>query len=391
MKARSIAFVLSSALAVATLAAVSSPSHAAPPPLDVEVVEDGLSIPWDLTFLPDGAMLYTQRSLKTVTLRKTNGEKNVVLNSPVGMWSSGETGLMGIEADTSDPSGLTFFTCHGFKNATTQDVRVVRWRLNPERTNAEFDRDVVRGLPSTTGRHGGCALVKGGSYALYVGTGDAATGKNPQSRTSGGGKVLRVDTRTGEGYAGNPYISSSILKKRQLWTYGHRNVQGLARHSSSRIWSVEHGSYRDDEVNSLKKGGNYGWNPVKRKSSDDSYNEGSNSPMTDYKIPGDQRGAAWRSGDPTVATSGATFLYDSMWGSYSGRLAVTALKDQSLRFMSVTSTYGIGTVTTAPELDGDFGRLRAAVQGPDGALYITTSNSNPSNPSIDQILRVTPN
>ncbi|MDR7087951.1 glucose/arabinose dehydrogenase [Aeromicrobium panaciterrae] len=386
MKARSIAFIVASALTVLTLTAVSSPSQAAPPPLDVEELEVGLSIPWDITFLPDGSMLYTQRDLKTVTLRQSNGTKTVVLNSPAGMWNSGETGLMGIEADTSDSSGLTFFTCHGYKSGSTQDVRVVRWRLNAERTSATLDRTLFGGLPSTSGRHGGCSLVKGGSYALYVGTGDAATGKNPQSRTSGGGKVLRVDTRTGAGYAGNPFISSSVAMKRRVWTYGHRNVQGLARHSSSRIWSVEHGSYRDDEVNSLKKGGNYGWNPVPRKSGDPSYNEGSNSPMTDYNISGDQRGAAWRSGDPTVATSGATFLYGSMWGSYSGRLAVTALKDQSLRFMSVSSTYGIGTVTMPPELDGDFGRLRGAVQGPDGALYLTTSNGA----GVDKILRVTP-
>jgi glucose/arabinose dehydrogenase len=387
MKARSVAFIVASALTVLTLTTISSPSQAAPPALDVEVLEDGLSIPWDLTFLPDGAMLFTQRDLKTVTLRKTNGDTSVVLNSPTGMWNSGETGLMGIEADTSDPSGLTFFTCHGYKSGTTQDVRVVRWRLNPERTSATLDRTLFGGLPSTTGRHAGCALLKGGSYALYVGTGDAATGKNPQSRTSGGGKVLRVDTRTGAGWSSNPYISSSVAMKRRVFTYGHRNVQGLARHSSSRVWSVEHGSYRDDEVNALVSGGNYGWNPVPRKSGDPSYNEGSNSPMTDYAIPGAQRGAAWRSGDPTVATSGATFLYGSEWGEYEGRIAVTALKDQSLRIIPVTSKYDLGSSTRPVALDGTYGRLRAAVQGPDGALYLTTSNGS----GTDKILRVTPN
>lgn len=386
MKARSVAFIVASALTVLTLTAVSSPSQAAPPSLDVEVLEDGLSIPWDLTFLPDGAMLFTQRDLKTVTLRKTNGDTSVVLNSPTGMWNSGETGLMGIEADTTDSTGLTFFTCHGYKSGTTQDVRVVRWRLNAERTSATLDRTLFGGLPSTTGRHAGCALLKGGSYALYVGTGDAATGKVPQSRTSGGGKVLRVDTRTGAGYSGNPYISSSVAMKRRLFTYGHRNVQGLARHSSARVWSVEHGSYRDDEVNALVSGGNYGWNPVPRKAGDPSYNEGSNSPMTDYAISGTQRGAAWRSGDPTVATSGATFLYGSMWGEYEGRLAVTALKDQSLRVIPVISKYDLGSSTRPAALNGTYGRLRAAVQGPDGALYITTSNGGGS----DKILRVTP-
>lgn len=390
MTRRWISIVTTAALSLAALTAVSSPSQAAPPALEVEVLESGLSIPWDITFLRDGSMLYTQRDRKTVTLRRTNGASTVVLSSPPGMWNSGETGLMGIEADTTDASGLSFFTCHGYRSGTTQDVRVVRWQLNAERTSASFDRTLFGGLPSTSGRHAGCALLKGGSFALYVGTGDAATGSVPQSRTSGGGKVLRVDTRTGAGWSSNPYISSSVAMKRRLFTYGHRNVQGLARHSSARIWSVEHGSYRDDEVNALVSGGNYGWNPVRRRSSDPSYNEGSNSPMTDYAIKGAQRGAAWKSGDPTVAISGATFLYGDMWGEYEGRLAVTALKDQSLRIIPVISKYDLGSSTRPAALDHTYGRLRAAVQGPDGALYITTSNSTSTNPNADRILRVTP-
>jgi glucose/arabinose dehydrogenase len=174
--------------------------------------------------------------------------------------------------------------------------------------------------------------------------------------------------------------------QRRIWTYGHRNVQGLARQSSTgRMWSVEHGSYRDDEVNALVKGSNYGWNPVRRVSSDPEYNEGANSPMTDFAIPGAQSAAAWSSGTPTIATSGADFVEGPAWGSLDGTLAVAALKGTSLRFFSVTSDLKATPVLVPEELSGTYGRLRGVRRGPDGALYVTTSNG-----SDDKILRITP-
>ncbi|MEJ7636348.1 PQQ-dependent sugar dehydrogenase [Aeromicrobium sp.] len=378
-------WLLLPALLIAPLLA-AAPVEAEGPALTIEVVRSGLTIPWDLAFLPDGSMLYTERTAKRLTLRRANGTEQVVLNSPAGMWAAGETGLMSVELAADFSTTRDFFTCHGYQAGSTQDVRVVRWHLNPEMTAATIKRTLVSGLPSTSGRHGGCALVKGIRNNLFIGTGDAATGTVPQARTSGGGKVLRVDATTGLGISTNPYASSSILMKRRLYTYGHRNVQGLARRSNGTIWSVEHGSYRDDEVNQLTFGGNYGWNPVRRTSSDPAYNEGANSPMTDYQIPGAQVAARWRSGDPTVATSGATFLDSPRWGPWQGALAVAALKDASLRIMRFAADGTLQSTELPPELrSSQYGRLRAAVLGPDGALFLTTSNG-----SNDQILRVTP-
>lgn len=376
------------AVLVASLLTVPGPAGAADPPaLDVEVVASGLTLPWALTFLPDGSMLYTQRDARTVTWRKADGASSVVLDSPPGMWSGGETGLMGIERSVDFETTGLFFTCHGHRAGTTKDVRVVAWRLDTGTGEATFVRNLVTGLPTTSGRHGGCALQRGGGYALYIGTGDAAQGTNPQRRTSGGGKVLRVSSQTGKGWVSNPWESSSVAMKRRLWTYGHRNVQGLARDPrTQRIWSVEHGSSRDDEVNALVKGGNYGWNPVPRRKGDPSYNEGTNSPMTDHKLPGAQRSAAWRSGSPTIATSGGTFLEGDRWGVWTNALAVAALKGQQLRVFAVDPRTSKITAQWIPaELDGTVGRLRAAETGPDGALYVTTSNG-----SDDRILRITP-
>ncbi len=360
------------------------PAAAARPRLTVQVVEDGLSIPWDLAFLPDGSMLVTERDEKRLSLRTTDGAMRTIFRSPRRMWAGGETGLMAVELAPDFARTREFLTCHGYRRGSHQDVRVVRWRLNAARTGASYVRTLVSGLPSTSGRHGGCALVTGARNQLYIGTGDAATGRNPQRLTSGGGKVLRVSATTGRPVSSNPYIRSSSRMKQRVFTYGHRNVQGLARRTDGRVWSVEQGSYRDDEVNRLVKQGNYGWNPVPRRAGDPAYNEGANSPMTDHRIRGKQRSAAWRSGSTTDATSGAAFVNGSRWGSWRGALAVASLKDTSLRLTLFSKKGRLRTTWKPVVLDGTYGRLRGAVQGPDGALYLTTSNG-----SDDKILKVT--
>jgi glucose/arabinose dehydrogenase len=143
------------------------------------------------------------------------------------------------------------------------------------------------------------------------------------------------------------------------------------------MWSVEHGSYRDDEVNRLKKGGNYGWNPGP------GYDE--TGPMTDHSLPGRQISARWSSGTPTIATSGAVWLRGRQWGAWRGALAVAALKDTSLRIMKFDDRGRFVRMWTPAALNrGD--RLRSPVLGPGGDLYVTTANGGGG----DRILKVVP-
>lgn len=135
---------------------------------------------------------------------------------------------------------------------------MVLWRLRDDTRHAVRVRQVLTGLPSVSGRHGGCRLRYGPEGALYVGTGDAAVSRNPQSLRSGGGKVLRIRPRTGRPWPHNPFVHRDRAITRKIYTYGHRNVQGLALRPGRGMWSVEHGTYRDDEVNRLRSGGNYG-------------------------------------------------------------------------------------------------------------------------------------
>ncbi len=239
-------------------------------------------------------------------------------------------------------------------------------------TAVSLARTLVSGLPVSSGRHSGCRPRFGAGGQLYVGTGDAAIGTTPQSDTSLGGKVLRLDPATGLASAGNPGGF-------RWFTKGHRNVQGIAvQPGTGRVYSVEHGTDRDDEVNLLTAGGNGGWDPVP------GYNEAT--PMTDFtKFPGAMR-PVWASGAPTVACSGATFLSGPQWKSYDGRLVMACLASRQLLSLTLnpagTTAVGIERIFGGTATDP---RMRSAVQGPDGALYIATSNG-----TGDRIFRLTP-
>jgi aldose sugar dehydrogenase len=341
----------------------------------VTPVMKGLDIPWDVEFLPRGGMLVTERTRKRLLLRTPAGHVRTLLDGPDFIWESGETGLMSLAVDPRFGKNRRIYACYGATTAGGgHDVRVAAWRLNHARTHVRRIETLVTGMPSTSGRHGGCRLKISAAGALFIGTGDAATGTNPQDLTSLGGKVLRVNRFTGKGMPGNPFAQATNANTRRIYTYGHRNVQGLAWRPGDTMWSVEHGPDRDDEVNRLVPGGNYGWNPVP------GYNE--SVPMTDLAEFPHAIVAKWSSGFPTVATSGAAWLSDPRWKSLRGVLAVAALKDSALRLMRFNDANRLVSVRLPAALDGPYGRLRSVTQGPDGALYITTANG-----STDMVLR----
>jgi glucose/arabinose dehydrogenase len=340
------------------------------PTLNVAPLVEGLEHVWEIAFLPDATMLFTERPGR-ISVRLTDGTVRRLNADLSDLFVGSETGLMGLAVDPGFASNRRIYTCQG----ASSQIKVVAWQLDAGLSTATRVNDpLVGGLPITSGRHGGCRLRFDTTGALLVGTGDAATGANPQNLASLGGKVLRVDAASGAPAAGNPFIGDANPTTRLIYTYGHRNVQGLAVHpSSGAIYEVEHGPDRDDEVNVLVAGANYGWNPVP------GYNE--SVPMTAAGA----TPARWSSGVPTFAPSGAAFLHGSQWRAYEGALAVATLKGSALRlqFYDAAGVHG-GEVVPAP-LNGTFGRLRAVVQGPDGALYVSTSNG-----SGDRILRVTP-
>ena len=156
-----------------------------------------------------------------------------------------------------------FYTCQGGNtSAGGHDVRVMAWQFRTRPVRAVLVRRLLVGIPATSGTHGGCRLLIARNGSLIVGTGDATVGTNPRDLTSLGGKTLRLNRFSGAPWPNNPDVDSTNRNRRYVMTFGHRNVQGLAQRADGTLWSAEHGPDRDDEVNRLRVGGDYGWHPV---------------------------------------------------------------------------------------------------------------------------------
>lgn len=363
--------VLSTAALLVPTASISVPAVAAPRTTVTSVVA-GLQLPWDVTWIGD-LMLFNERSGRVWSKRPGATPVQVRLPLPP-IYTRGEAGLLGMVADPSAKTNRNFYTCMSVAtpNGEASDVQVWKWRLTNDSTAVRVST-LVKGIPIENGGHNGCRLVFRSSRYMYIGTGDAVNGTAPQDLSSLGGKILRVRS---DGYVPktNPFYSRGG-NARYVWNYGHRNVQGLAKRPGvSELWSVEHGPTRDDEINLVVKGGNYGWNPVP------GYNE--DVPMTDLARYSKAITAKWTSGSPTVATSGATFLSGSRWGSWNGVLAVAMLKGQGIMLFTVDSR---NRLTPLTRIATSYGRIRTVNQGTDGLLYFTTSNGD-----NDAVYRITP-
>nr|WP_236722625.1 PQQ-dependent sugar dehydrogenase [Prescottella equi] len=356
------------------------------PPLQVTTVMDGLAKPWDVVVAPDGAILTGERAGRFVVKRPdgTVGEMTADLSD---LYAEGETGLMGIALASDFATSRTVYTCQGHRQAgggslgagslgsadAGTDIRVVSWTADPEWTTLTRTGDVLTGIPTGAGgRHGGCRILAHPDGTLYIGTGDTASPTVPQDRNSLGGKVLHVDA-DGSPAAGNPFPDSPVF------TLGHRNVQGLAlQPGTGRIYGIEQGTSRDDEVNLLDAGNNYGYRPDRAPFI---YDE--SVPMTDpVRVPG-AVAAVWSSGAPTLATPGGTFVSGAAWGEWDGALAVTTQQGREMLLLKLTAD---GTaVTETDSVLTDQGRLRSATRMPDGSLLVTTDNG-----TGDKVLRVAP-
>ncbi|MGQ0520034.1 MAG: PQQ-dependent sugar dehydrogenase [Actinomycetota bacterium] len=344
-----------------------APPPAGNPTLSVATHVGGLDIPWDLAFTPDGTLLFTEKAGRLSAF--VGGAVRRLATLP-DVFNVGESGLTGLAVDPQFATNRRLYTCYSWTDGTNRDVRVVAWTVDAAYTSAtRVANPLFAGIPLTSGRHAGCRPRFGAGGHLYVGTGDGVIGTAAQDLGSLGGKVLRVDEMTGGPAPGNPFPGSRVF------TYGHRNVQGLAERPGGQLFSVEHGTNRDDEVNLLRPGGNGGWDPVP------GYDE--TVPMTDLaKFPGAMR-PVWTSGATSLAPSGATFVTGAAWRGLGGALILACLRGAQLRALTLDAA---GALTGDQVLLTGHGRLRTPVQGPDGSLYVSTSNGG----GADRILRVTP-
>ena len=309
----------------------------------------GLDVPWELAFLPDGSALVTERAGRVLRL-----DKNLkVAGRPaatVQVDASGESGLLGMAIDPSFRSNRFVY----LYRTTASGNEVLRYRYSRGRLTGA--RVVVRGIQAGV-IHDGGRLRFGPDGALYITTGETGQSQLAQDRGSLNGKLLRV--RDPRGGAVRPEIVS----------LGHRNVQGLDwQPGSDRLYATEHGPDAHDELNRIVEGRNYGWPQAEGK-------DGPTPAVIDWV--------------DTIAPSGATFVRrgGSRW---TGNLLVACLRGEQLRRVVFDGTR---VVRQQVLFSGRYGRLRDVVEGPDGAIYLLTNNTDgrgSPRAGDDRIVRLVP-
>lgn len=347
----------------------NTPPSTSTPLLQTETILSGRQHIWEIAFLPSGDMLFTERA--GVLSMLTNGQASEVARIS-DVRAVGEGGLMGMAVDPAFAENRLIYTCY---NSTAGDVRIVRWRLADDLKSLQGRLDIVTGMPAAaSGRHSGCRIAFGPDGYLWAGTGDSAQGDTSIQPKSLGGKVLRIDRD------GSPAPNNLTGEyDARIYSFGHRNVQGIAFFQAAKNGtpglSVEHGPGVDDEVNELKPG-NFGWAPPAT-----GYDE--SVPMTDLTRFPDAVPAIWSSGNATQAPAGAVIIKGAIWQGWEGAVATAFLKGEHLKVLRLDGT---NKVTKEERiLASEFGRLRAVAQGPDGSLYVGSSNGD-----NDKILKLTP-
>jgi len=366
-------------LVLSSFAAAPRPVQAALPTLTTDTLVSGLAYPWDIAFAPNGQMMVTLRAGQVKVY--SGGHENPTLLRTVTIPSvggfDGEAGLMGIAVDTDFASNGFVYLCATRSYSESVKNEVLRYRVTG--SGSWTEQRVILGGMAASNIHNGCALEMDKFGKLWVTMGDANVASRAQDPWSLNGKVLRIN-RDGSAPSDNPFIGGDT-RNDKIYTLGHRNPQGIAfQPGTNRVYVVEHGPDRDDEINLLSPGANYGWPCVT--GADHVYTTGGGC-QTAYSDP------RWSSGVPTLAASGATFVSGSQWGDYNGNLWVSTLKwgdpspgHKMLRF-PVQSNGNLSAPAT--HYDETFGRIRAAVSGPGGQLYISTSNG-----SNDKVVRISP-
>jgi glucose/arabinose dehydrogenase len=357
--------------------------------LDVTVIQNGLLIPWDIAFTPDGRMVVTEREGRIRIYASAHADAEL-LNTVLipNVLRLGEGGGLGIAVDREFAKFPYAYVCatrdpDGVEGKAPAINELLRFRFGDDNSLTLDGPPLITGMRANK-NHNGCAVEMDATNHIWLTVGDANTARTvnlAQQRDRLNGKVLRIN-RDGSVPKDNPVLPGDAAPT-VVYTMGHRNPQGIAiRSSDGLVMTAEHGTDRDDEVNHIVPGGNYGYACYTGDGVQGPALEQAGpakdlcKPASSYLPP------AWASGFPTHATSGAVFLEGKQWGDWDGHLVVSTLKEMDLRLFEIVNG-GEEARQQAVLLDGTFGRLRAVVIGPDGALYVSTSNN-----ADDKILRV---
>lgn len=327
----------------------------------VSVVAENLEVPWALAFLPNGNMIVTERPGRALLIDKDGKEIQI---ASINVRTTGESGLHGVAVDPDFNSNNYIYLYYTYSDEANNTLnRVVRYRLE---NNRLFEDKIIADKISGAPNHDGGRIKFGPDGFLYITTGDAQEPSLAQDKNSLSGKIMRVK-RDGNNVPDNPF-------RTKIYSYGHRNPQGITWDLRGQLWSTEHGpsggtfGTGNDELNKIFAGRNYGWPIIQ-----------GDETRTGMETPVINSGRA-----DTWAPAGAAFL-PAQAGF--GSIFFAGLRGEALY------EYKIGEQKLVEHFKNEYGRLREVIVGPDNMLYITTSNrdgrGNPRG-GDDKILRIDP-
>jgi len=343
--------------------------------IKAEAVAKGLVHPWGLAFLPGGRMLVTERPGR-MRIVGTGGNLSQPLQGVPAVYSNGQGGLLDVVLSPDfATSGLIYFSYSEPRGGGSNGTTVARARLVTEGDGGRLDnfQVIFRQEPSyASALHFGSRIVFMPDGSLFITMGDRYAARD-QAQNPGNhlGKLVRV-MPDGRPHPDNPKRDGW---RPEVWSIGHRNVQGAALNpASGRVWTIEHGARGGDEINVPQSGNNYGWPVITygRDYSGVKIGEGTEKPGLQQPI------YYW---DPSIAPSGAAFYSGELFPAWKGNLFVGALAGQALHRLVLDGEKVIGEEVLLKDLRA---RIRDVRQGPDGAIWLLTDDPQGS------VLRVVP-
>ena len=324
--------------------------------INVETVLDNLKNPWELEFAPDGTIFFTERDGKLWVI---DNESTLHLVAEFSASNTVEGGLLGLELDPDYENNHFLYLYQTYLDIPTHQNKVVRYTVNNNQLTDELV--LIDKIPGALWHDGG-RIKFGPDEMLYITTGDATNANLSQDTASLAGKILRINS-DGTVPSDNPFNSP-------VFSYGHRNPQGLAWNENGILVSSEHGpsgerGYAHDEINVIERGKNYGWPLIVGDSNDIVYTN----PIL-------------HSGDITWAPSGLLYYYSDKIPEWEGKFLVATLRGEHVMVLDLDLENGV--VNSAEKIfQGDYGRIRNLVQSPDGDVFMLTSNND-----VDKILQI---
>ncbi|UWQ34721.1 PQQ-dependent sugar dehydrogenase [Leisingera sp. M527] len=326
--------------------------------LNVTMMADGFDVPWAIDFLPDDSLLVTERDGQLLHVRA--GRKQHVKGVPP-VAAEGQGGLLDVMVPRDFTQSREVFLTFARRQGRGAGTALAVGRLSPDNTRLTDVRVLFEAAPGALGgRHFGARVVEARDGSLFISLGERGDRPSAQNLRLHQGSVVRIN-RDGSVPAGNPFTGTQGAQP-EIWSYGHRNPQGMALDLQGNLWVAEHGAKGGDEVNRVRKGANYGWPVISygRHYSGGKIGEGTAKPGME------QPEWYW---DPSIAPSGLMIYSGRMWPQWRGDIFVGSLK-----FDYISRLSGTPLIEAEQLRSGETGRIRDLQEAPDGSIWFASES-----------------